>query len=248
MIKLSIVTTTYNRIVKLEKNIERVKSQNFNSKEHIIVDNLSDDGTEDLVKIYQKSADYPVKYIREKDSGPYQGMNKGIRMAKGQWIHILNSDDYYYSNTILSQILKDNMDKFDILACGIMIKDKEKEKYWRPEYKKEIRHYNFPHPGIIIKKQFYTDNGCYNERFKIISDAIFIAGKIKKADYFVVDKPLVLMDSGGLSAKKSVRNLLETLLCINYYQNFPLSYKLGFSLQTLIPYFVRIWRKDPLKR
>ncbi|GAI64996.1 unnamed protein product, partial [marine sediment metagenome] len=68
------------------RNLESVSSQNFKNKEHIIIDNLSNDGTEDLIKNYKTNVTYPVIYIREKDFGIYNAMNKGIRIAKGDWI------------------------------------------------------------------------------------------------------------------------------------------------------------------
>ena len=120
MIKLSIVTPTFNRYKEIQKNIKSVKNQTYRNKEHIIVDNMSDDGTYKIIENYKKRADYPVVYIREPDKGIYNAMNKGIKAAKGQWIHILNSDDYYYNNKTLENVFKKNLKSYDIIACSII--------------------------------------------------------------------------------------------------------------------------------
>ena len=98
MTKLSIVTPTYNNINGLKNNIASVAGQSLKDKEHIIIDNLSTDGTDELIDTYSKEVDYPVIYLREKDNGIYHAFNKGIKIANSEWIHILNSDDYYFNN------------------------------------------------------------------------------------------------------------------------------------------------------
>ena len=91
MIKITVITPTFNRAIKLKRNIESVKSQTFLDIEHIIVDNMSMDGTEQIVKSYQQEASYPVTYIRERDTGPYEAMNKGkvqmIQQVRKGWNH-----------------------------------------------------------------------------------------------------------------------------------------------------------------
>ncbi len=84
MTKLSIVTATYNRINELRKNILSVANQSLKDKEHIIIDNLSTDGTDKLINDYSKEVDYPVIYVREKDNGAYDAFNKGIKIANGE--------------------------------------------------------------------------------------------------------------------------------------------------------------------
>lgn len=238
MIRVSIITPTYNRVNKLRLNIKSVLDQQFKDIEHIIVDNLSDDGSEELVKAYIKRADYPVRYIREKDSGLYQAMNKGIKEAEGEWIHILNSDDGYFFSSSLKDIFNLNIAHVDLVACGVMVARDHKQTYCRPEYKKEINHYYFPHQGLLIRKKLYELNGYYEERFKIISDAIFAIKNFPKAKYLIIDKPLVVMSSGGLSDEKSFTNLYERILCITFYHKFPILHKIRLILGIIIGYLI----------
>jgi len=227
--KLSIVTPTYNRINGLKRNIDSVARQSLKDKEHIIIDNLSVDGTDKLIKNYSKEVDYPVIYIREKDNGVYSAFNKGIRKANGEWIHTLNSDDYYFNNKNLEILLNSDIKNIDILACAILVRDEEslndKDNMWIPTYNDKIKHFNFPHPGMVIKKKFYEANGYYNENFKIISDAIFTIQNLPKAKYFISDLSLVIMDTRGISNKVSFRRTFERIKCIVSYYEFPLGYK-----------------------
>ena len=109
MVKLSIITATYNNVIGLKRNIDSVLNKTFKDKEHIIVDNLSNDGTDLLVKDYAGNAGYPVIYIRERDNGIYNAFNKGIKAANGKWVHILNSDDCYYNDSSLAVLLGCNI-------------------------------------------------------------------------------------------------------------------------------------------
>ncbi|MBM3701057.1 MAG: glycosyltransferase [Actinobacteria bacterium] len=230
MTKLSIVTATYNRVNELKKNILSVANQSLKDKEHIIIDNLSNDGTDELINDYSKKADYPIIYIREKDSGPYDALNKGIKISNGEWVHTLHSDDCYYNNENLEVILNGDVENIDILACAILVKDTgslySENSLWIPKYNDKINHYGFPHTGMIIRKSFYESNGYYNTNFKIISDAIFVIENMPKAKYFIIETPLVIMDDKGISNKISLRRTYERLICTIFYHKFPLGYKI----------------------
>jgi glycosyltransferase involved in cell wall biosynthesis len=230
MTKLSIVTATYNRINELRKNILSVANQSLKDKEHIIIDNLSIDGTDRLIDDYSKEVDYPVIYVREKDNGTYDAFNKGIKIANGEWVHILNSDDYYFNNENLEIILNGDIKNIDVLACAILVKNEgsfySENGLWVPTYNDKIKHYNFPHSGMIIKKCFYELNGYYNKNFKIVSDAIFVLQNLPKAKYFISEIPLVIMDTKGISNKVSFRRTFERIICTIFYYKLPLGYKL----------------------
>lgn len=229
MPKLSIVTPTFNRAKKLPRNFEGVLKQTFQDIEHIIVDNLSDDGTEQLVLEYIKKAPYPVVYIREKDTGIYNAMNKGIRQAKGLWVHILNSDDAYYSDRCVESVCSSQNDVYDIVCAPIIVDYAPAAGmwFWRPEYEAEKKFYNFPHPGTVIKKKFYMDNGYYDERFKMVADSVYNIVNYPKAKYRILENTLVIMDGGGISTRRSFRNALEYLYHLFVYHHFSLRQKSG---------------------
>ena len=254
MMKLSIITATYNRVNELRKNILSVAGQSLKDKEHIIIDNLSIDGTDKLINDYIKEADYPVIYIRGKDNGIYNAFNKGIRLAKGEWILTLNSDDYYFNNENLEILLNGDIDNIDVLACAILVKNETSScimnSIWIPTYNDKIKHYNFPHSGMIIKRHFYELNGYYNENFKIVSDAIFAIQNLPKAKYLISDLPLIIMDDKGISNKVSFRRTFERIRCIIFYYDFPLGYKIKSIFLNFYRDFIMLLRllKNKLRK
>jgi len=236
MIKISIVTLTYNRSKKLKKNISSVLNQNLHNIEHIIVDNLSNDETENLVTEYKSKANYPVIYIREKDSGIYNAMNKGIKVSTGVWVHTLNSDDYYYSGESLSSLNLGDNEEYDVIANAILIKNEKTGSIfskWVPDYNKEFNHYNFPHSGMIIKKTFYEKYGYYNEKYRILSDSMYCMKFMPFAKYKIIEDPLVVMLDSGISNKFSFRKSRELMIFNLCYYRGPLKYRLKFILKNL---------------
>ena len=105
--KVSIITVTYNSEKSLQRSIDSVISQDYLDIEHIIIDGGSADNTIDIIN---KNKKHIAKYISEKDSGIYQALNKGIRLATGQIIGILNSDDVFADTNIISKVA-DNFSK-----------------------------------------------------------------------------------------------------------------------------------------
>jgi len=253
MIKLSIVTPTFNNIGGLRKNIGSILNQSFKNIEHIIVDNLSDDGTEELINNYKSGAPYQVIYLREKDNGIYNAMNKGIKVAEGEWIHILNSDDFYASEKSLELFFKVDISVYDIIANPILIQDKKSGQIisrWEPEYKEDINHYNFPHTGMVIKKGFYEKHGYYNEKYKIISDAIFVLENLPRAKYKITKRPFVAMSNRGISNKLSFTKTYEGVIFNLFFYNGPKINKVKFIFKDFkrdFFIFLRLIKKKYLK-
>ena len=227
MIKLSIVTPTYNRIELLKKNISSIKNQTFKNIEHIIIDNMSNDGTDKLIENYKKKVKYPVIYIREPDKGIYNAMNKGIRASNGEWIHILNSDDRYFNYNVLEKIFNKKITPYDLIACPILLinKNKKNKEKWLPEYIEGMKYHHFPHPGTIIKKKFYEKYGYYSEFFKIISDAIYNGSHYQKAKFLILDEILVKMRLEGISTKRSFRFFIENIISYLFFYKWPFKFK-----------------------
>lgn len=111
--KISIITVTYNSSKTLKDTLESVLKQTYKDYEHIIVDGLSKDNTMEIVKEYERKYDGKLRYISEKDTGLYDAMNKGIKMATGDIIGILNSDDIYAHENVLKEIVE----KFEQTKC-----------------------------------------------------------------------------------------------------------------------------------
>lgn len=232
MNRISIVTPTFNRVNELKRNIEALLKQTVAVYEHVIVDNNSSDGSEELIREYVENAPYKVQYIRETDSGIYNAMNKGIMAASGEWIHILNSDDYLlHSNVVeeLSEVLAEHLDI--ILAPITQIGSSGSEKVWKPE----LKEWRIPHPGMLVQKKYYEKVGLYFENYRIVSDAIWKFQNIPNAKFHIMADSIVAMTLGGVSSCESKELYKENLKCIWFYQ--PVSFFRKIAL------LLKYWKK-----
>jgi len=120
---ISIITVVYNRIHDLEKTISSIKNQDYHAIEYIVVDGGSKDGTVDVIKKY---ADQKIisKWISEKDNGLYDAMNKGLKLASGDFVWFINAGDELFSSNILSLIFK-NYQSTDVFYGDAMIVDED---------------------------------------------------------------------------------------------------------------------------
>lgn len=106
MIKVSLITVTYNSGKTLEGTIKSVLSQTYKNIEYLIIDGASIDNTINIIKEYVPKFNGNLKWLSEKDSGLYDAMNKGIRMATGDIIGIINSDDFFHRTDIISKVVE----------------------------------------------------------------------------------------------------------------------------------------------
>ena len=100
--KVSIVTVTYNSGKTLQNTIESVLRQDFQDIEYIIIDGCSKDNTVEIIKNFEPKFNGRMKWISEKDRGLYDAMNKGIKMASGDIVGIINSDDFFHRSDVIS--------------------------------------------------------------------------------------------------------------------------------------------------
>ena len=101
--KISIITVCYNSVSTIEKTFQSIKNQSYENIEYIVIDGGSSDGT---LKIINQYKEYISKFISEPDKGLYDAMNKGISIANGEIIGILNSDDIFFDNNVLKEVSK----------------------------------------------------------------------------------------------------------------------------------------------
>jgi glycosyltransferase involved in cell wall biosynthesis len=233
-IKLTIITATYNRGHVIKKCLDSVLAQKFKDIEHLIIDNMSSDNTQEIVEEYIKNADYKVRYIREPDKGIYNAFNKGIRLAEGEWIHFLNSDDEYYDTELLFNIFSEDVDSYDLLACGIFFNYQTNQIYSQPHYDNELKEFKFPHTGTILKRNFLINNGFYNEELKIASDRVFNWQFYDKAKYKIFNSPLVLMSTSGVSSTFTFSYIIERIKVYWLFGKFSTFYKINITINEVI--------------
>lgn len=170
--KISIITVCYNSSATIEETLQSVQSQTYQEIEYIIIDGNSKDNTLEIVNQYK---DIVSILVSESDKGLYDAMNKGIALATGDYIGILNSDDTFYESDTIEKVvnfLKEN----PVDACiGDIVQHKNRKiirKYSSKDWKPEKLKIGFmpPHPSIFFKKSLFKKFGVYTLGYKIAAD------------------------------------------------------------------------------
>lgn len=176
--KLSIITINYNNRLGLQQTIESVAHQIFRDFEYIIIDGGSADGSIEVIKAYEKCIDY---WISEKDNGVYHAMNKGIQIAKGDYLLMLNSGDILINANILEDVFSKNINA-DILYGDIEWKFKDRvQPYLVPDEIDAdfLLGKSLAHQASFIKRSVHDIIGYYDEKMKICADWKFFMLAVK---------------------------------------------------------------------
>lgn len=176
--KISIITVCKNAENAIERTMLSVVTQScFNENiEYLIIDGASTDKTTEIIKQYADK--YPIKWISEPDSGIYNAMNKGIKLATGDYLLFLNAGDYLvHYNVIKSLMDLFESNKFDLICGNILYVGVSSEKYGVTKIEDKLDAKFFfkdalPHPATFYRKELFEKFGGYDENFKIISDHI----------------------------------------------------------------------------
>jgi len=157
--KISIVTTSYNSEKTIEDTILSVLSQNYQNFEHIIVDGASKDSTMEIVKKYEDKYKGRLKYISQPDKGIYDGMNKGIIQATGDYTLFLNTDDTLYNNTTIEDFVKNIKEQSDVYYGNNKIINEYGEYINKPRDITLLnRKWVLSHQATFIKTKLLKDN------------------------------------------------------------------------------------------
>jgi glycosyltransferase involved in cell wall biosynthesis len=174
--KLSVITVNLNNVDGLRKTIRSVVEQTFTEFEYIIVDGNSKDESLTVIKEISNNTKLSVKWISEPDSGVFEAMNKGIRMAKGNYLLFLNSGDFFvYSNVLHTIFTKEHSADFLLGRCNISEKGTVIHTTNPPE-KVTFGYLYFAgpaHQSTFIKRELFEKYGYYREDFKYNADVEF---------------------------------------------------------------------------
>ena len=201
---ISIITVVFNAVNSVETTIESVLSQTYTNVEYIIIDGGSTDGTVEILNRYKLRLS---ALISEKDNGIYNAMNKGITLAKGELVGILNADDQYFPRTI-ELVVKNYLENATDVVHGNLLKKRELEgevcyKPLLPNFSKMEQSMGVLHPTCFVKKEVYKKYGVYDETYLLSSDYDFFLRLYRAGCSFsYINEPLAIFSLGGASGNE----------------------------------------------
>jgi glycosyltransferase involved in cell wall biosynthesis len=196
---LSIITVVLNGERYLERTIKSVISQDFNDYEYIVIDGGSSDGTLNIIKHYEGFIDY---WVSEPDKGIYDAMNKGISLASGDFIGLINADDYYENDAFekVSKLCEKGAIVYGDMVTHFESGDTFTHKIPIPKNKENVRH-SAVHPTVFVSSDLYRLNGTFNTKFKLSADYDLLIRMFRcGAKYIKYSGVLAHFQEGGASA------------------------------------------------
>jgi glycosyltransferase involved in cell wall biosynthesis len=213
--KVSIITICYNSAATIEDTIKSVCAQDYPDVEYIIVDGASTDRTLEIVDNYKSRI---ARVISEKDKGIYDAMNKGIQAATGDVVGILNSDDYYADERVISDVVKAFAESGcdGLYADLIYVNREKKNKVVRRWIAGKYRAGMFlngwmpPHPTFFVKRHLYHELGLYDLKLRSAADYELMLRFIHRHHISLAYLPRIIthMRTGGQS-NVSLRNRIR---------------------------------------
>ncbi|MDK2744675.1 MAG: glycosyltransferase [Nitrospira sp. BO4] len=219
--RATLIVAVYNAAPTIAKCLDSVAAQTYVSRELIVIDGGSTDGTVDILR---RNADQLSYWISEPDAGVYSAWNKALARARGDWIAFLGADDYLWAPDALERLVREGDQVFPrkriiygrvgfVSALGNVI-----ETVGRPwaEIRDEFRNRMvLPHPGLLCHRSLFAEHGLFDESFRISGDYEWLLRELKDGDAQFIDGPFVVgMRAGGMSSQagRGMQIFVETRL------------------------------------
>ncbi len=205
--KITIITVCRNSSRYIEDAIKSVASQDYRDIEHIVIDGDSYDGTQ---QILEKHTDKLAYWTSEPDQGIYDAMNKGLRVATGDVVGILNSDDFYYNDQVIATVAEAFSDpQIDAVFGDLIFVDPNNldrtvrtysSKNWHPD--RFAKGYMPAHPTFFVRRIHYQQHGFFETNYEIAADYEMLIRLlyVKKITYRYLPIKMVKMRKGGVSS------------------------------------------------
>lgn len=213
--KFSIITINFNNNEGLKKTIDSVISQTFTDYEYLIIDGGSTDGSRELIEQHQ---DHFAYWCSEPDNGVYNAMNKGIKIAKGEYIIFMNSGDIFADKNTLQIVFENLHQDTDILYGYMMRKTSDGMPHNKPSMKQNLYWEDFffdtlPHQSSYIKRTLFNIVGMYNETYKRLADWEWFtkAFNIYNVKITFLPQKLSIYECGGISEDEHWKDELERI-------------------------------------
>jgi glycosyltransferase involved in cell wall biosynthesis len=199
--RFSIITVTFNSQNTIYKTIKSINSQAFKNFEYIIIDGGSSDKTLQIIK---NSINHKIKILSKKDNGIYHAMNKGIKIANGEYIGFLNSDDWLNKNTLRDVDKLINKIKPPIIYGDAIFYENNKKKFYaKARLDKLNQNMSLLHSSLYIRRDIIKKN-LFNQKLIISSDYEQLLNLYKKYNFSYLKKSLSNVSLGGKSSNLSI--------------------------------------------
>ena len=244
--KVSIITSCYNREATICDAIESVLGQDYPNIEYIVVDGAS---TDDSLKIIREYDGRIHTIVSEPDHGMYEAINKGLKLATGDIVGLMHSDDFFYSRDTVSKLVaefeKTHADL--IYGNGIYVNAEHTERIVRNwvsgKYSKpKMRRGWLPlHPTVYMKRECLEQHGLYDESYKIAADSDFLVRYMYKGNLKIhyLNEYIVRMRMGGLSTdREKMKQKWGEDIRMYRSHGFSPYWALGCKILSKIPQFV----------
>jgi glycosyltransferase involved in cell wall biosynthesis len=245
---LSVITINLNNLSGLKKTVASIMSQAYTDFEYIIIDGASTDGSAEYVKEL-KSDGKNLKILSEPDRGIYHAMNKGLVLAKGEYVHFLNSGDYLVDNNVYGKVFRKSLSKADVIYGNRMDVYPDGQKVLNKGLQKSGLTFGdayrgcIPHSSTFTKRSLFEKFGKFNESYKIVSDTEFylrtigLGGCTSK----YIDLTISCFDMSGISKNQDTQALQQSefeamkkkVLSPELVSTYEFSEKYGYKMQRI---------------
>lgn len=211
----SIIIVVKNDRLNIEKTLLSCINQNYESKEIIVIDGMSNDGTSGIIDTFRHKVN---TYVREFDSGIYNAMNKALHYVRGNWVIFMNSGDTFVNHDVLKDfsIRLNQKDKhiYSIVYGNVITKETQ-NRIIPPKINSKLYFINHTicHQSIIAKKDVFDSIGLFNEKYRIIADKDWLfRAFIKKFKYHYLDIDVTVWEQNGFSSNNQTLYNFESSL------------------------------------
>ncbi|MEE1946255.1 glycosyltransferase family 2 protein [Pedobacter sp. KR3-3] len=221
--KISIITVNYNNADGLRETIRSVTEQSYAAIEYIVVDGASTDGGVDVLESFRPNLAHAIS---EKDTGIYNAMNKGIKLATGDYLLFLNSGDKLISPQIIEEVVAQGLHA-DLVYGDLKFFDDAKEWTWNLPDELTFRFFydsTLPHPSTFISRELFDTVGLYDEELKIVSDWKFFMLAVAKhnCSYQHIGQMISAYNFDGISSKPENGQAIQVERSKVLAETFPL--------------------------
>ena len=238
---ISIITVSFNSEKTIKDTFESILNQTYKNIEYIVIDGASKDKTVDIIKEYKSKfikKNILFKWISEKDNGIYDAMNKGIDLANGEIIGLLNSDDWFEKDTLEKVAKEYRNSNFDMFYADIRIVMENRSFIKKSKLSKNVTSRHWNHPTTFVRSSVYKKYKFKCESIHDDLDFLLRIRKNKKLKIVVLNEVLANFRFGGVSNKKSLKNMFWNIKNKNriYKEN---GYNSFYFLENIIMEFLK---------